>query len=145
VGNCEETDEEVTPAASVRIDPIHRIVAYIAVGVVTGRVAQRLDDGVDRSETTLAEMIRSSQRAISVYEAVGEYLPTAVVVELAKVLKVSTDELLGVKPLGAGRAAEDPEVGRLWKKFQQVLALPEKDRRAVIRLVNPLVAAEAAR
>ncbi len=32
---------------------------------------------------------------------------------------------------------------RLWKKFQQVLSLPEKDRRAVIRLVNSLVSAKA--
>ena len=33
---------------------------------------------------------------------------------------------------------------RLWKKFQQVMTLPEKDRRAVIRLVNSLVQAQAA-
>jgi hypothetical protein len=31
----------------------------------------------------------------------------------------------------------------MWKKFQQVLALSEKDRRAVIQLVNSLVAAKA--
>lgn len=93
----------------------------------------------------LAEMIDSSQRAISHYETVAEFPPTAVVVQLAEALKVSTDELLGVKPLRAARAAEDPEVRRLWKKFQQVLSLPEKDRRAVIRLINSLVAAKAAR
>ena len=94
----------------------------------------------------LAEMIGSSQRAISTYEAVAEYPPTAVVVELAKVLKVSADELLGLKPPPkAARSKEDPEIRRLWKKFQQVLSLPEKDRRAVIRLVNSLVAAKAAR
>ena len=34
--------------------------------------------------------------------------------------------------------------GGLGQKFQQVLALPEKDRRAVIRLVNSLVSARAA-
>ena len=64
--------------------------------------------------------------------------------QLAEALKVSTDELLGVKPLRGARAAEDPEVRRLWKKFQQVLALPQKDRRAVIRLVNSLVTVKAA-
>ena len=42
------------------------------------------------------------------------------------------------------RSQEDPEVRRLWKKFQQVLSLPEKDRRAVIRLVNSLVGAKVA-
>ena len=88
----------------------------------------------------LAGAIASSQRA-----TVAEFPPTAVVLQLAEALKVSTDELLGVKPLRAGQAAEDPEVRRLWKKFQQVLSLPEKHRRAVIRLVNSLVAAKAAR
>jgi hypothetical protein len=61
-----------------------------------------------------------------------------------RVAKVSADELLGLKPPKKSAKAEDPEVRRLWKKFQQVLALPEKDRRAVIRLVNSLVAGHAA-
>jgi hypothetical protein len=38
---------------------------------------------------------------------------------------------------------DDPEARRRWKKFQQVMALPEKDRRAVIRLVNSLVMAKS--
>jgi transcriptional regulator with XRE-family HTH domain len=102
----------------------------------------RAERGITQGQ--LAEMIGSSQRAISGYETVAEYPPTAVVVELAKVLKVSADELLGLKsPPKTARSKEDPEVRRLWKKFQQVLSLPEKDRRAVIRLVNSLVAAKA--
>ncbi len=101
----------------------------------------RAERGITQGQ--LAEMIGSSQRAISAYETVAEYPPTAVVVELAKVLKVSADELLGLKPPPkTARSKEDPEVRRLWKKFQQVLALPEKDRRAVIRLVNSLVSAK---
>jgi transcriptional regulator with XRE-family HTH domain len=101
----------------------------------------RAERGITQAQ--LAAMIGSSQRAISAYETVAEYPPTAVVVQLAETLKVSTDELLGVRPLRAARSAEDPEVRRLWKKFQQVLALPEKDRRAVVRLVNSLVAVKA--
>ena len=58
---------------------------------------------------------------------------------------VSTDELLGIKTPKKGRATQDdPEVRRLWKKFPQIMTLPEKDRRAVIRLVNSLVAVKAA-
>ena len=67
---------------------------------------------------------------------------------LAQALNVSTDELLGVKKSvrtsQAKKAAaehEDPEIRRVWKKFQQLMTLPEKDQRAVIRLVNSLVAA----
>jgi hypothetical protein len=54
---------------------------------------------------------------------------------------VMIDEFLGVKPLQRAsiNGHGSSEDRRLWKKFQQVMALPEKDRRAVIRLVNSLV------
>lgn len=94
------------------------------------------------TQTQLAEKIGSSQRAISAYETVAEFPPTAVLVDLAKALDVSADELLGLKP--PKKTAKtvvdgDVDVRRLWKTFQLVLALPERDRRAVIRLVHSLV------
>lgn len=98
------------------------------------------------TQTQLAEAIDSSQRAISRYETIAEFPPTHVVVELARALDVTTDELLGFKPpkkAAVNGTAQDPETRRLWKKFQQVRALPEKDQRAVIRLVNSLVAARS--
>jgi hypothetical protein len=62
-----------------------------------------------------------------------------VLVKIATVLKVSADELLGLKtPKQAPQPKQDPETKRLWKRFQQLLALPEKDQRAVIRLINSL-------
>ena len=106
----------------------------------------RLERGL--TQTQLAEMIESSQRAISRYETIAELPPAAVVVRIAKELKVSTDELMGLrstKPAPQQQPKDDPETRRLWKKFQQVLELPEKDRRAVIRLVNSLVAAKEPR
>jgi len=58
---------------------------------------------------------------------------------LAKALQVTTDELLGAKPIKNAKAtAMDSDTKRLWIKFQQLLELPEKDRRAVIRMVNSL-------
>jgi len=88
----------------------------------------------------------SSQRAVSHYETVAEYPPTPVVVELAQVLKLSDDELLGLAPPPkTARAPQDRETRRLWRKFQQVRALPAEDQRAVSRLVNSLVSAQAAR
>ena len=99
------------------------------------------------TQTQLAEMIGSSQRAISHYETVADFPPPPVIIELAAALKVSADELLGLAPVKAAAApspARDPETRRLWKKFQQVRSLPEKDQRAVIRLINSLVAAKKA-
>lgn len=104
----------------------------------------RAERGVTQGQ--LAERIGSSQRAISAYETVAEFPPTVAVVEIAQALKVSADELLGLEPPPkAASTREDPEVRRLWKKFQLVLSLPEKDQRAVIRLVNSLVTGRASR
>jgi transcriptional regulator with XRE-family HTH domain len=91
------------------------------------------------TQIQLAEMIDSTQRAISRYETVADRAPAPVLAKLAKALHVSTDELLGLKPSRAANGHDTPEARRLWKKFRQVMALPEKDRRAVIRLVNSLV------
>ena len=90
----------------------------------------------------LAERIGSGQRAASHYGTVAEFPPTSVVVQLAEVLKVSTDERLGVKPSKKATQAEGSELRRLWKRCQQAMTHPEKNRRAVIRLVNSLVAAK---
>jgi transcriptional regulator with XRE-family HTH domain len=98
------------------------------------------------TQTQLAELVGSSQRCISRYETVAEFPPAPVLVEIAKVLRVSADELLGLKaPKRAPEPVTDPEERRLWKKFQQIMSLTEKDRRAVIRLVNSLVAAKQSR
>jgi transcriptional regulator with XRE-family HTH domain len=98
------------------------------------------------TQVQLAEAIDSTQRAISYYENHAEYPPALVLGDLAKALNVSTDELLGVKTsakMARGKKAvdtDDPETRRVWKKFHQLMTLPEKDQRAVIRLVNSLVA-----
>ena len=96
------------------------------------------------TQTQLAKKISSTQRAISHYETVAEFPPTPIVVELARALDVSADELLGLKPpkkAASNGASLDPETRRLWKRFQQVRALPERDQRAVIRLLNSLIGA----
>ena len=98
----------------------------------------RADRGL--TQVQLAERIGSTQPCISSYETNVEYPPTAVLVAIAKELKVTTDELLGLAPasdqLGPG---DSPEERRLWKNFRKVIALPDRDRKAVIRLVNSLV------
>ena len=95
------------------------------------------------TQVQLAEAAGTTQRAISYYENDTGFPPAAALIDLAQALKVSTDELLGIKPLKVERIDSDPEVRRLWKRFQQITGLPEKDQRAVIRLISSLVSMSA--
>ncbi len=57
-------------------------------------------------------------------------------VHLAQALRVSTDELLGVKAFKDGTS---PKTARLLKRLKKVEALPVADRRAVLKLVDALL------
>ena len=73
----------------------------------------------DMSQAQLAKAAHTTQRAISYYELLGIKPPPRDVSNFEKV-------------------NSDPEGRRLWKKFQQMASLPQKDQRAVIRLINSL-------
>jgi transcriptional regulator with XRE-family HTH domain len=89
------------------------------------------------TQVELAKALGTAQRTISYYENEGG-LPTVLLLgSLARVLRVTTDELLGLKPT---KVQESPQKRRLWKRLQRIESLPERDQRAVIRLINSLVA-----
>ena len=92
------------------------------------------------TQVQLAEAARATQRAISYYETEAGFPPAPAVVDLAQALEVTTDELLGVKPPEVERIDDDSEARRMWKRFQMVAVLPERDQKAVIRLINSLAA-----
>jgi len=95
------------------------------------------------TQVQLAEAIGSTQRAISYYENEASYPPAPAVADLARGLGVTIDELMGGKKSAkALQKGPDAEARRLWRKFQQVMSLPERDQRAVLRLINSLVAAK---
>jgi transcriptional regulator with XRE-family HTH domain len=89
------------------------------------------------TQVQLADALGTTQRVISYYETEAELPPAAAIVPLARLLQVSTDELLGLEPRKPAER-EHPQQQRLWKRFQKMEALPTKDQRAVIRLINPL-------
>lgn len=92
------------------------------------------------TQVQLAEAARTTQRAISYYETEAGFPPAPAVIDLAQALDVTTDELLGVKPPKVERIDDDSEARRMWKRFQMVAVLPERDQKAVIRLINSLAA-----
>jgi transcriptional regulator with XRE-family HTH domain len=91
------------------------------------------------TQVDLAKALGTTQRVISYYETKGELPTPDFLVALVRALRVTADELLGIKPakLGAGNT---PKRRRLLKRFQRMESLPERDQRAVLRLINSLVA-----
>lgn len=91
------------------------------------------------TQIQLAQAIGSTQRAISYYEAEGGNPDLNVVIKIAQVLGTTADDLLGLTNSTDDRTlAETTDERRLWRRFRQLLALPEKDRRAVLRMLDSL-------
>lgn len=99
------------------------------------------------TQVQLAEATKTTKRSISCYQKDDGVPPSSIVMFLARALQVSADERLGLKPpkTAASSGDGDEETRRLWKRLQAVTQSPEKDQRAVIRLVNSLAAIAAPR
>ena len=100
------------------------------------RLAQ-LRKGRGMTQVELARAIGVTQAIISKYENAAADPAASVVASLAEALGVSTDALLGFKPIKASTG--DPQTRALWRRFQLMRQLPQRDQRAVIRLLNSLV------
>ena len=85
----------------------------------------------------LAPCFAVSQRAISRLERVVEYLAVPFLVALCEVPQRSADELLGLNPSPKVAAhVQPPEEKRLWRHLKVVAAIPEREQRAVLRIVD---------
>lgn len=99
------------------------------------RLAQiRQSRGLTQAELGRAAGV--SNRVIAYYEQADAQPPGAMLADLARALRVSTDTLLGLKPL---KAPATPRTARLLKRLQQVETLPRTDQQAVLKFVDALV------
>ena len=113
---------------------------------IANRIADtRKERGI--SQQQIAKKLGVTQPIISRYERGELRIHAELLVKIAKILKVTTDELLGLQPpKNDGKKKDEldtPSKRRMWKKFQQVAKWPEKDQRAVIRLINSVSEAKA--
>ena len=63
--------------------------------------------------------------------------------DLAQVLGVTTDQLLGIKPVRS--RTNKPQDTRLWRRFKQVEKLPAKERRQLLQLIDAFLEREKLR
>ena len=97
------------------------------------------------TQVQLAKATGTTQRVVSRLETIAEYPTVPVLMELCRALRVSADELLGIKPAARVEAPrQPPEEKRLWRHLRVVAQLPERDQRAVLRLIDSAARASKA-
>lgn len=90
------------------------------------------------TQIELGKRVGVSNRVIAYYETESTQPPGSLLVDLARELEVTTDELLGLKPL---KAKTDPKSARLMNRLKKVEALSPAEQRTVLKLVDTLAAA----
>lgn len=88
------------------------------------------------TQTELGKAAGISQRMVAYYELESAQPPGALLVDFARALQVSADELLGLAP-AAPRVS--PKTARLLKRLQRIEELPPADQRAVLKLVDAML------
>jgi hypothetical protein len=77
-----------------------------------------------------------SYRVIAYYEGETDYPPAHLIEPLAKALKVSSDELLGLKRI---KQQLNPEHAALWRRLKKIETLPKRDQKALLHYLDALV------
>lgn len=104
-----------------------------SIGVRIGEL--RKERGLTQKE--LAERLGVTQPVVSDYENDVIRLPADVAVALARILAVSTDELLGLRP--GTREPRGAKNRRLSRRLQAIDALPKRDQEALLRTIDAFI------
>lgn len=87
------------------------------------------------TQQELADATGLTQRIIAYSENETEQISSKNLVKIATALKVTTDELLGLKNNFIERTKEE---NRVWKKVKKIIQLSPKDQEAVFQLIKTL-------
>ena len=109
------------------------------VGFGERLAAIRRSRGLTQAE--LGAAVGVSNRVIAYYEQDDAQPPGAMLVDLARALGVTTDELLGVKP---AKGLADPKTARLVKRLRRIEELPASDQRAVLKVLDAMLESRGA-
>lgn len=101
-----------------------------------GERLAEIRQGRAMTQLELAEAVGVSRRVIAYYEHQDAQPPGAMLVDLAKALRVSTDQLLGLK---TPKEKKSPKTARLLKRLQKIEQLPPTEQRVVLKMVDGLL------
>ena len=102
-----------------------------------GKQLARLRKEAGYTQQELADEIGATRRVIAYYEAESDHPPTNLLVDLAKVLKVTTDELLGLKTTPAAKTKQPDS--RLLRRLQQIEKLDAAKKRQVLQMIDTII------
>jgi len=105
-----------------------------------GKRLRQIRLGRGMSQVALGAAVGVSNRVIHYYEEESTQPPGAILVDLARALGVSADELLGTKPV---KKNGSPKAARLINRLQRVAELPPADQRAILKFVDALLASRS--
>ncbi len=104
-----------------------------------GERLARLRKAAGFSQRELATELGISHRVIAYYEGETEHPPTHLLPHLAKALKVSADELMGLEKTKKNGRTQDT---RLWRRFSQVEKLPPPKRKQIVQILDAFLGSE---
>lgn len=106
---------------------------------INGTFGQRLKQlrkAKGLTQVELGKLIGVSQRLLTYYERRSKHIPANLLPALAKALRISVDELLGLK---STKEEFIPKHSRIWKKLIMVEELPPKDQKVILHYINTIV------
>ncbi|MCB0256786.1 MAG: helix-turn-helix transcriptional regulator [Anaerolineae bacterium] len=96
---------------------------------------RRKEAGYTQQE--LADEIGATRRMIAYYETESDHPPTSMLVNIARALNVTTDELLGLTPAAKGRSKQPDS--RLLRRMQQIEKLDAATKRQVVQVIDTFI------
>lgn len=105
-------------------------------GETFGRRLARLRKAKGYSQAELGEAIGISQRMVAYYEGQTDRPPAQLLLPIARTLRISLDELLGLRD---AKDAPAPKNTRLLRKLRLVEELPRKDQKHVLDMIDALL------
>jgi transcriptional regulator with XRE-family HTH domain len=115
-------------------------IAYYLIGMNTngnfGKMLAELRRVKGFTQVELAKSIGVSQRMIAYYERHAKRPPLEKLHSIAKVLSISADELLGIKPVKKQPGA--PKDAYLHRKLQQVTQLTKDNQKVIVTMIDAL-------
>jgi len=103
---------------------------------VTGKRLAQLRKSKGFTQSDLSDQLGVTQSMISDYENGVMRLHADLLIQLAKLLKISTDEILGLK---LSKQTMRPHNKRLTKRLEALEKLPKRDMDALLRTIDAFV------